>query len=30
MNGYMVMDKVLVSNVLDARKKNPFIFSSSK
>jgi hypothetical protein len=30
MNGYMIMDKVLVSHVLDPLKKNPFTFSSSK
>jgi nucleolar protein 15 len=30
MNGYMIMDKVLVSHVLNPSKKNPFTFGSSK
>lgn len=30
MNGYMLMGKVLVSNVLAPNKKNPFTFATSK
>lgn len=29
MNGYLLMGKVLVSNVLKATQKNPFAYSSS-
>lgn len=29
MNGYLLMGKVLVSNVLKSTQKNPFAFSSS-
>lgn len=30
MNGYMLMGKVLVANVLQTHHKNPFTFSTSK